>query len=57
MVKCVSPLHAGDGRQRKRERERITSEIQKGLALGVQTRCTVENKPLRTNSSKAKQCF
>lgn len=57
MVKFVSPLHAGDGRQRKRERERITSEIQKGLALGVQTRCTVENKPLRTNSSKAKQCF
>lgn len=55
MVKFVTTLHTDDGRQRKRGR--ITGESQKGLALGVQTRCTVEDKPLCANSSKADNCF
>lgn len=53
---CLRYTQAMGGKE-KRERERITSESQKGLALGVQTRCTVENKPLCTNSSKANQRF
>lgn len=44
MVKFVCSLHTDEGRQRK-GRERITGKSQTGLALGVQTRCRVENKP------------
>lgn len=42
---------------RKRGRERITSESQKSLILGVQTRYLAENKPPCTNSSRTAWCF
>lgn len=52
---CLHVMATMGGKVKKSKR--ITSESQTGLALRVQTRHIVKNKPLCTTSSKASQCF